>query len=85
MQYRQFWRESDQDAIYTSSGTVLRTSNGSSAMSIGGEADIQVNWQMDRHVSAYTGYAHFLHGPFIADTGPADDIDFVYSAVTIQF
>ena len=45
MQYREFWRESDQDAIYTSAGTVLRTSNGSNALSIGGEADIQVNWQ----------------------------------------
>jgi Alginate export len=85
MQYRQFWRESDQDAIYTSGGTVLRTSNGSNAMSIGGEADIQLDWQMNRHVSAYVGYAHFLHGPFISDTGPANDIDFAYSAVTLDF
>jgi len=85
MQYRQFWRESDQDAIYTSSGTVLRASNGSTAMSIGGEADIQLSWRLGRHISGYTGYAHFLHGPFITATGPADDIDFVYSALTLEF
>lgn len=40
---------------------------------------------MNRHVSAYTGYAHFLHAPFISETGPANDIDFVYSAVTLDF
>lgn len=85
MQYRQFWRESDQDAIYTSSGTVERASNGSTAMSIGGEADIQLSWQLRRAVSTYIGYAHFLHGPFITATGPADDIDFFYTAVTLQF
>jgi hypothetical protein len=84
-QYRQFWRESDQDAVYTSSGTVLRASGGSSSSSIGGEVDTQVNWQLDRHISAYAGYCHFFHGAFISDTGPANDIDFAYSALTFTF
>ncbi len=84
-QYRQFWRESDQDAVYTSSGTILRASGGSNASAIGGEIDVQVNWQLDRHISAYMGYAHFFHGAFIAATGPDNDIDFAYSALTFTF
>jgi hypothetical protein len=84
-QYRQFWRESNQDAVYTSSGSVLRASGGSNASAIGGEMDLQVNWQIDRHISAYAGYSHFFHGSFITDTGPHSDINFAYSALTFTF
>jgi hypothetical protein len=87
VQYRQFWRESDQDAVYTSSGSILRASDtgGSNASAIGGEIDTQVNWQLNRYISAYAGYAHFFHGAFIAATGPDHDIDFAYSALTFTF
>jgi hypothetical protein len=84
-QYRQFWRENSQDAAYTSSGSILRASGGSTARGIGGEVDCQVNWQLDRHISAYTGYCHFFHGSFISDTGPHSDINFAYSALTFTF
>jgi hypothetical protein len=84
-QYRQFWRESDQDAVYTAAGTVLRAGNGSGASGVGGEMDMQVNWQLDRYCSAYAGYCHFFHGPFISATGPGKDIDFAYTAMTFTF
>ena len=84
-QYRQFWRESNQDAAYTSSGTVLRASGISTATSIGGEFDLQLNWQFDRHISAYAGYCHFFEGAFISNTGPHHDIDFAFSALTFMF
>jgi hypothetical protein len=84
-QYRQFWRESTQDAVYTSSGSVLRPSGESNASEIGGEMDLQVNWQLDHYISAYAGYAHFFHGAFISATGPANDIDFAYTALTFTF
>ena len=84
-QYRQFWRESDQDGVYTSSGSILRTGGGSNASGVGGEMDLQVNWQLDRYISAYAGYAHFFHGAFISATGPANDIDFAYTALTFTF
>jgi len=84
-QYRQFWRESDQDGVYTSSGSILRASDGSHANGVGGEMDVQVNWQLNHYFSAYTGYAHFFHGEFISETGPAEDIDFAYTALTFTF
>jgi hypothetical protein len=84
-EYRQFWRESGQDAVYTSSGSILRASGGSNALAIGGEIDTQVNWQFDRHINFYTGYSHFFHGAFITATGPHSDIDFAYSAMTFTF
>ena len=84
-QYRQFWRQSNQDAVYTSSGTVLRASGGSNSSDIGGEVDCQVNWQLNHYISGYAGYCHFFHGSFISDTGPHGDIDFAYSALTFTF
>ena len=84
-EYRQFWRESDQDAVYTSSGSILRSSGGSNARGIGGEIDLQVNWQIGRYISAYAGYSHFFSGPFINSTGPSHDINFAYTALTFTF
>jgi hypothetical protein len=84
-QFRQFWRESTQDAVYTSSGSVLSASDASNARAIGGEVDTQVNWQFDGHTSAYAGYCHFYRGAFITATGPAKDIQFVYSGLTFSF
>jgi len=84
-QYRQFWRESDQDAVYTSSGSILRASDRSNARAIGGEIDLQVNWQLDRYIGVYAGYSRFFHGSFIAETGQHNDIDFAYSALTFTF
>jgi hypothetical protein len=84
-EYRQFWRESTQDAVYTSSGTVLRASGGSNARAIGGEIDVQLTWQLNRYINAYTGYGHFFHGAFIAETGSHNDIDFAFTALTFTF
>jgi hypothetical protein len=47
--------------------------------------DFQVNWQLERHISAYAGYCHFFHGAFISATGPHNNIDFAYSALTFTF
>jgi hypothetical protein len=83
--YRQFWRQSNRDAVYTSSSSVLRAADGSNAYAIGGELDLELTWQFDKYTSAYMGYAHFFAGPFIAETGPDADIDFCYAAVTLTF
>ena len=84
-EYRQFWRESDQDAVYTSSGNILRGSGESNARGIGSEIDLQVNWQLDRYISAYAGYSHFFSGPFVKNTGPSSDINFAHTALTFTF
>ena len=83
--FYEFWRESLEDAVYTSSGTVLRASGTSNARYIGNELDFLVNWQIDRHLSTYMGYSHFFPGGFISQTGSSQGIDFFYTAVTCTF
>jgi hypothetical protein len=80
-----FWRESTSDAVYNAPGAVLRAGGGSGESYIGAETDLLLNWQIDRHWSAYVGYSHFFPGDFIRATGPAGDIDFVYAALQFTF
>lgn len=80
-----FFRQNVHDAIYNLNDEVVRTSDGSHAADIGSETDLVVNWQIERHWSAYVGYAHFFTGPFLIQTGAHDDQDFFYAAVTFTF
>ena len=84
-EYHQFWRESLDDAVYNAAGGVQRAASGSDERSIGGELDLLLNWQFDRHTAGYVGYSRFFAGEFIQDTGPAKDIDFFYAALVFTF
>jgi hypothetical protein len=80
-----YWRENSNDALYNLSGVVVRADNGSDASYVGNEFDIVLNWQIDRHLSAYLGWGHFFAGDFIQQTGAAEDVDFVYASMTYTF
>jgi hypothetical protein len=82
-----FWRQNTDGPIFNIKGDLLRGDSGSDAADIGHEIDVWINWQIQRHVSAYMGYAHFFAGEFIsdADGGQDRDIDFLYAAVTFTF
>jgi hypothetical protein len=79
-----FLRQNTHDAVYNLAGGVVRASLSDDAY-VGNEFDAVVNWQIDRHTSAYLGYAHFFTGDFINNTGPSDNVDFLYAAVTFTF
>jgi hypothetical protein len=83
--FYEFWRESTHDAVYTSSGSILRAAGTSDARHIGSELDLLLNWQIDPHLSAYMGYSHMFAGSFISQTGPSNDINFFYTALTYTF
>jgi hypothetical protein len=80
-----FWRQNVHDALYNLSGAVVRASGTSTAAYVGNEFDIALYWQIDRHLSAYTGYAHFFTGTFIQQTGASEDEDFAYVSATYTF
>lgn len=80
-----FWRQNTSDAIYNLSNGVVRAGPASRARTIGNEFDIALTWQIQRHISAYAGYAHFFAGQFIKQTGAHQDQDFAYASVTFTF
>jgi len=83
--YHLFWRQSSDDALYGIQGNIQRADTGTDQRFIGSEVDLILNWRVDRHTAAYVGYSHFFAGDFIAETGPNQDIDFVYASVTFTF
>jgi hypothetical protein len=80
-----YWRQNTNDGLYSLSGAQIRSDSGTGAAYIGTEFDIVLTWQIQRHVSAYLGYAHFFAGDFIAETGPSKDADFLYASMTFTF
>jgi hypothetical protein len=84
-EYHWFWRQSDDDGIFSAPGPLLRADGGSDAAYIGSEIDLLLNWQVDRHTAFYVGYSHFFAGQFVESTGPGGDIDFVYAAAQFTF
>jgi hypothetical protein len=80
-----FWRASVHDAIYASSGSVLRPGTGTTARYVGTETDLVVTCQFDRHVLGYASYNYFSPGEFIRETGPARGSTYVYGALQYTF
>lgn len=83
--HHSFWRQNTDDGLRDLSNNVVRADNGSDAAYVGNEIDIALTWQLDRHISAYIGWAHFFSGDFLSDTGASRDVDFVYASVTYTF
>lgn len=80
-----FHRASRDDAVYNVGGGVLRAAGDSSSRDIGREIDVRLTHQWDRHTQIMVGYSHFFAGDFLDDTGPADDLDFIYAQVQYTF
>ncbi|GFO59562.1 alginate export family protein [Geomonas silvestris] len=80
-----FWRESIQDGIYNNSVVLVRSGRTSSARYIGSQPQLQCEWNVQRHLSLVGIYAHFLAGPFLRESGPGRDVDYLTTWVTYKF
>jgi hypothetical protein len=80
-----FWRQSTRDGIYGIPGNLIRTGRTSSARYIGNHASLQLEWQLDHHISVTAQCLHFFAGPFLKETQPGRDVNFVALWVTYKF
>lgn len=80
-----FWRASTDDALYNAGGGVVRAGNLSNESEVGQEIDLVATYRLDRHLVLEAGYSHFFAGDFIEDSGPGEDIDWVYLQATYTF
>lgn len=51
----------------------------------GSQIQTGIEWAFLRHFTLVAIYAHFFAGPFLADTGPARDVDYVTVWGTLKF
>jgi hypothetical protein len=72
------WRESVADGIYGPSvGPPLRTGQLSRARFVGSSPAAVLTWNATRHVTILASYVHFFAGPFLKETPPGKDMDYV--------
>jgi len=80
-----FWRADDNDALYNAGGAATRAGAPGTSNKIGAELDLTMKYKLDRHTLVLFGYSHFFPGSFIKQTGPGDDVDFLYLSVQYTF
>jgi hypothetical protein len=80
-----FWRDSTADALYSASGAATRPGSAGSSSTIGQEIDVTWTYRHNRHTTLELGYSHFFAGEFIEESGPSNDIDFLYLQARYTF
>jgi hypothetical protein len=81
-----YWRESTDDGIYPVGGmNLVRPDGGSDARYIGTQAEVLLEYRLNRSFSVSASYSVFTAGKFIEDTGPDKPIHFVGLDATYRF
>ena len=79
--YSAYWLASDTDFWVTS---FRHDPTGQSGDFVGHELDIRIQQALTPHVDVTLGYAYFLPGNFVRNTGRSDDTDFFYVEVSTR-
>ncbi|HLQ39060.1 MAG TPA: alginate export family protein [Planctomycetota bacterium] len=80
-----FWRQTADDGIYNAALKPMRPSLGSDRRLIGNQLQVGTECTLQRHASLSLFYAHFFAGPYLRDTGTAEDVDYVSVWLTFKF
>ena len=79
------WRDSLYDGIYSIGNSLLRSGKTSRARYVGHQPELEIKWQVDRHLALKGIFNYFFAGPFIEETGPGNDIKYLGAMATYIF
>ena len=79
-----FWRYSRNDAVYGVPGNIAVPASSSASSYVGTALDVNLTWQIQRHVSFQASYVHFFAGSYIHDAG-GRDVDYVSATLDFLF
>ena len=79
-----FWRYSRNDAVYAVPGFTAIPPIKSASSYVGTAFDINLTWQLQRHVSVQASYVHFLTGSYVHQAG-GKDVDYFSTTITFLF
>ncbi len=86
--YHAFWIAETNDQWFRANAyTPVRNvpTRGSANNFAGSEVDFTATYPVVKWMKLLVGYSHFFSGAYLADTGRADDADFVYAQTMFQF
>ena len=78
-----FWRYTQNDAIYAPPGYVEIPANGGSAY-VATALDVNLEWQIQRHLTFGASYVHFFTGSYVHDAG-GSDVNYVSTTLSFLF
>ena len=79
------WRDSLDDGIYSIGNGLLRTGQASRARYVGTQQEVELKWQVDRHLDIKGIFVFFDAGAFIKDNPPGNDITYLGTMATYRF
>ena len=85
LDYHHFWRPEDQGAWQNAGGGVIRPGAANTSPHLGDEIDFQVMWKPNKPLSFLAGYAIFLPGSFVSQTGQDPIAHFFYLQARAKF
>ena len=79
-----FWRYSQNDAIYAPPGFIAVPAIRSGSLYVGTALDVNLQWQLQKHVTFEASYVHFFSGDYIHQAG-GGDVNYVSATMTFLF
>lgn len=80
-----FWRESVDDGLYGPSVNLVRPARTSTASAVGHQPGLSATWLPASHWTVSLACSRFFAGPFLRETGPAEDADYFSTWLTFRF
>jgi len=79
-----FWRYSRNDAVYAVPGFIAIPALHTASSFVGTALDLNLNWQLQRHLNLQASYVHFLSGNYIHEAG-GRDVNYVSTTLSFLF
>lgn len=79
-----FWRYTRNDAVYAVPGRIAIPALSDAPSYIGTALDVNLNWQIQRHINFQASYVHFLTGSYIEQAG-GKDVNYFSTTFTFLF
>lgn len=80
-----YWRQSDDDGVYSITGGVIRAPAGSTDLDIGWQWDLLVEASLTRQLDLLLSYSQFHAGDFLEATGSSSTIHFAVAELLYRF
>ena len=79
------WRDSLDDGIYSIGNGLVKTGQASRARYVGTQPEVELKWQVDRHLDIKGIFVFFDAGEFLRETPPANDMVYLGAMATYRF
>ena len=79
------WRQSRQDGIYSIPAALVQAGNPADALYIGFQADLNIEWEQNRHLTWMVDGTHLFSGAFLRQTTSGKSVNYFAPSISYRF